>query len=136
MAEAVNLELVSPERLLIGEAVEQVTIPGGEGDYTVLAGHAPVVSTVRPGTMTIYRHDGQVERIYVRGGFAQVTADALIVLAEEAIPLSELDRETLDQEIRNAEEDVSDAADDERRRRAKERFDHLRQLHIALDLPV
>jgi F-type H+-transporting ATPase subunit epsilon len=127
-----KFELVSPERLLISADVQQVTVPGTEGLFTVLPQHAPVLSTLRPGVVEVVREDGVSERIFVRGGFAEVNNLGLTVLAEVAIPLSELDSKALDQQVRDAEEDVADAQDDETRRRAQESLDHLRELRQAL----
>lgn len=132
MADLLKFELVSPERLLMSDEVRQVTIPGTEGDFTVLAGHAPVLSTMRPGVVTVASGAGGEDRIFVRGGFAEVSPTGLTVLAEEAIPLADLSAEALAQQIRNAEEDVADASNDEVRRRARESLDHLRQLQGAL----
>jgi F-type H+-transporting ATPase subunit epsilon len=127
-----KFELVSPERLLISSEVQQVTVPGTEGLFTVLPYHAPVLSTLRPGVVEVITEDGSSERIFVRGGFAEVNNLGLTVLAEVAIPLDELDSSALDQQVRNAEEDVADAQDDETRRRAQESLDHLRELRQAL----
>jgi F-type H+-transporting ATPase subunit epsilon len=132
MADLLKFELVSPERLLMSDEVRQVTIPGTEGDFTVLAGHAPVLSTIRPGVVNVVDGGGADNRIFVRGGFAEVSPTGLTVLAEEAIPLADLDAEALAQQIRNAEEDVADASNDEARRRASESLDHLRQLQGVL----
>lgn len=132
MADLLKFELVSPERLLMSDEVRQVTIPGTEGDFTVLAGHAPVLSTIRPGVVNVVDGGGADNRIFVRGGFAEVSPTGLTVLAEEAIPLADLDAEALEQQIRNAEEDVADASNDEARRRASESLDHLRQLRGVL----
>ena len=132
MADLLKFELVSPERLLMSDEVRQVTIPGIEGDFTVLAGHAPVLSTIRPGVVNVVDGGGADNRIFVRGGFAEVSPTGLTVLAEEAIPLADLDAEALAQQIRNAEEDVADASSDEARRRASESLDHLRQLQGVL----
>ena len=132
MADLLKFELVSPERLLMSDEVRQVTIPGTEGDFTVLAGHAPVLSTIRPGVVNVVDGGGADNRIFVRGGFAEVSPTGLTVLAEEAIPLADLDSAALAQQIRNAEEDVADASSDEARRRASESLDHLRQLQGAL----
>ena len=127
-----NFELVSPERLLISAEVQQVTVPGTEGLFTVMPNHAPVLSTLRPGVVEVVTAEGSAERIFVRGGFAEVNNAGLTVLAEVAIPLAELDSTTLDEQLRNAEEDVADAQDDEKRRRAQESLDHLRELRQAL----
>jgi F-type H+-transporting ATPase subunit epsilon len=127
-----KFELVSPERLLLSAEVQQVVVPGTEGLFAVLPGHAPVLSTLQPGVVEITLADGQVDRVFVRGGFAEVNPSGLTVLAEVAIPLSELNADVLAAEVRNAEEDVADASDDETRRRAQESLDHLRELTASL----
>lgn len=128
-----HFELVSPERLLLSGEVAQVVIPGTEGEMTVLPGHAPVLSTLKPGVISVTSSEGApAERIFVRGGFAEINPKGLIVLAELAVPLGELDSALLAQEIKNAEEDVADAKDDEKRRRAQESLDHLRTLQQAM----
>ncbi len=132
MAELMKFELVSPERLLMSEDVQQVTVPGTEGEFTVLARHAPVLSTMRPGLLSVVGDGGDEEKIFVRGGFAEVNPDGLTVLAEEAIHMSDLDQDALAQQVKNAEEDVADATDDEKRARAQEALDHLKQLQDAL----
>jgi len=132
MATAMNLELVAPERLLFSGEVQQVTVPGSEGEFTVFAGHAPVVAILRPGVVTLIDGNGKEEKLFVRGGFAEATPEGLKVLAEQAVPLAELDQAALAQEIKNAEEDVADARDDKIRARAQERLDHLRQLQASL----
>jgi F-type H+-transporting ATPase subunit epsilon len=127
-----HFELVSPARLLFSGEVTSVTIPGTDGEMGIFAGHAPVLSTLRPGVVTITRETGQPEKIFVRGGFAEVNPTGLALLAETAIPLAELDAAALAQQIKNSEEDVADAKDDETRRRAQENLDHLKALHGAL----
>jgi F-type H+-transporting ATPase subunit epsilon len=133
MPELFKFELVSPEQLLLSQDVRQVLVPGTEGNFTVLPGHAPVLSTLRPGVLDMLDEQGREERIYVRGGFAEVNPKGLIVLAEVAIPLAELSPEMLAQQVKNAEEDVADASDEEKRRRAQESLDHLRDLQRALE---
>jgi len=128
-----HFELVSPERQLMSGGVSAVVVPGTEGNFTVLPMHAPVLSTLRPGVLYITGTDGRETRIFVRGGFAEVNPKGLIVLAEQAIPLDELAADDLVREVRNAEEDVADAGDDDgKRQRAQERLDHLRQLQAVL----
>ena len=134
MADLFKFELVSPEDLLLSQDVRQVLVPGTEGNFTVLPGHAPVLSTLRPGVLDVLDEAGREERIYVRGGIAEVNPNGLTVLAENAVPLAELSPEMLSQQIRNAEEDVADAGDDEKRRRAQEALDHLRDLQGALGI--
>jgi F-type H+-transporting ATPase subunit epsilon len=91
-----------------------------------------VLSTLRPGVVTITRDTGVAEKIFVRGGLAEVNPSGLTLLAETAIPLAELDAAALAQQVKNAEEDVADAKDDETRRRASENLEHLKALQGAL----
>lgn len=128
---SLHFELVSPERLLLSDDVDAVEIPGTEGDMGILPGHAPVLSTLRPGVVTVTR-GGKAERIFVRGGFAEVNPQGLTVLAEVAIPVAELDAAKIAQQIKNAEDDVNDAKTDETRRRAQENLDHLKALESVL----
>jgi len=95
----VKFELVSPEKLLVSEEVDMVVVPGTEGYFGVLPGHAPLISSLRPGTIDVY--DGKViaERIFVAGGFAEVTNRRCTVLADEAIRLASLDRPALEAEL-------------------------------------
>jgi F-type H+-transporting ATPase subunit epsilon len=127
-----HFDLVSPERLLISAEVDQVDVPGSEGDFGVFAGHAPVMTTLRPGVLAIVTAGKGPEKFFVRGGFAEVTLQGLTVLAEEAMPLAELDAATLDQRIKNAEEDFNDAKDAAVRDRAQTTLSQLRELRGAL----
>ena len=95
MADNFKFDLVSPERLLMSEPAAQVVVPGTEGQFTVMAGHAPVMTTLRPGVLDATLGSGKRARIFVRGGFADVNAAGLTVLAEQAIPLQELQAETI-----------------------------------------
>ncbi len=134
MPDPFKFELVSPERLLVSGEVEQVLVPGAEGDMTVLAHHAPVLTTLKPGVLDIGYPGGEHQRFFLRGGFAEVNPAGLIVLAETAIDLVELDSGQLAQAIKDAEEDVADASEDAARDRAQTRLDHLRQVQSALNL--
>ena len=134
MAEKLKFELVSPERLLMEADVDMVTIPGTEGDFGVLPGHAPVISTLRPNILEVTETEGESpRRIFVRGGFADVALDRVTVLAEEAIDLRDLDRADLEQRIKDASEDVEDATSDEAREQAQEVHDQLKELLDALE---
>lgn len=107
--EKTELELVSPEKLLLSEAVDMVVVPGQEGDFGVLPGHAPFISSVRSGVMDVYR-SGQIEkRIFVAGGFAEVTPARCTVLAEEAVPLGEIDRASVQDRVQRTELQIADA---------------------------
>ena len=132
MADKLHFDLVSPDRLLLSEEVDQVLVPGSEGDFGVLPDHAPVMSTLKPGVLEVSGAASGDTRIFVRGGFAEVTPKGLTVLAEEAIPLAELDVAQLDQKIQDASEDVADAKDDAARDAAQLTLDHLRQLRENL----
>jgi F-type H+-transporting ATPase subunit epsilon len=93
VADLLHFELVSPERLLSSGKVAMVVVPGAEGDFGVLPGHAPVMSTIRPGAIAIYEADSNTltRRIFVDGGFAEVTPEGLTILAESATPVSDID---------------------------------------------
>jgi F-type H+-transporting ATPase subunit epsilon len=129
---ALHFELVSPARLLFSGDVASVQIPGAEGEMTIFAGHSPVLSTLKPGVVTVAKEGGATEKMFVRGGFAEVNASGLTVLAEIAIPLGELDQATLAKQIKNAEDDLADAKTDGTRAKAAETLDHLRSLAASL----
>jgi F-type H+-transporting ATPase subunit epsilon len=131
MAEPFQFELVSPERLLMSDAVDQVVVPGSEGYFTVLKDHAPMMSTMRPGVLEVTQASGTV-RIFVRGGFADVSTGGLTVLAEQAIPLDNVDDTVLAQEVTNAEEDVADAKDPGVKAAAELRLYQLKEVQAAL----
>ncbi len=134
MAEALKLELVSPEKELASRLVKQVLVPGTEGEFVAMPEHAPLLSTLKPGVLVISEISGQETRYFVRGGYAEMANNQLIVLAERAIPLQQLDAAEIEKEIRWAEEDLEDARDEEERRKLQERLDFLRQLKQALEL--
>jgi F-type H+-transporting ATPase subunit epsilon len=131
MAEPFQFELVSPERELMSEPVDQVVVPGSEGYFTVLKGHAPFMSTMKPGVVDVVNGNDTL-RIFVRGGFADVSPAGLTILAEQAIPLDEVDAEMLAQDIRNTEEDVADAKDGATKDAAETRLNQLREVQAAL----
>jgi F-type H+-transporting ATPase subunit epsilon len=133
MADTIAFELVSPDRLLMSADVARVVLSGREGDFTVLPGHAPVITTLRPSLVEVdVTEGGETTRVFVRGGFADVAADRLTVLAEEAVMLDELDRPALEQRIQDAAEDIDDAASDEARDSAQELHTRLEALLDAL----
>jgi F-type H+-transporting ATPase subunit epsilon len=102
-----HFELVSPERLLASMAVDMVVVPGAEGDIGVLVEHAPVVSLLRPGVIAVYEGDRVTRRIFVAGGFAEINEAGCIVLAEEALPVEELDGDRARQALKDAEADLA-----------------------------
>ncbi|MFN0264968.1 F0F1 ATP synthase subunit epsilon [Tepidamorphus sp. 3E244] len=132
MADTLNFELVSPEKLLLsGDAVE-VTVPGSEGEFGVMPMHAPFISTLRPGILKVKMGDGAEHDIFVRGGFAEAGPEALTVLAEEAVPVADMDTSKLQQLIQDAEEDVRDATEGETRSKAEMHLAHLKDVEAVL----
>ena len=131
---AFHFEFVSPDKLVFDGLVDDVLVPGSEGDFQVYADHAPVMTTLRPGIVDIGEAAGKRTRLFVRGGFADVGPTGLILLAEAAIPVDELDAARIDQEIKNAEEDHADAASEGDKRAAQEKLDRLRELKSGLKI--
>src|SRR6185437_8209490 len=111
MADKLQFELVSPEKLLLSEPVGMVIVPGSEGNFGVLPGHALFISTVRPGVIDVYEDKTVSERIFVSGGFAEVTPERCTVLADEAVPLSSLDRAEIDSAAKALESTVAGLRD-------------------------
>jgi len=126
-----HFDLVSPEKLLFSGDVDQVDVPGSEGDFGVLAGHAPFVTTVRPGILTLFREGGAL-KVVVNGGFAEVNPQGLTVLADMAVPLDDFDRSVLASQIKDAQDDVVDAKEDWQRDKLSHRLDQLKALQAAL----
>jgi F-type H+-transporting ATPase subunit epsilon len=112
MADKIAFELVSPDRLLISEDVDMIVVPGTEGDFGVLLGHQPMISTVRPGILEVQNSGGEDRRIFVNGGFAEITSDRCAVMTEEAVPVEDLKRGDLEKRIEDAEEDAQEARSD------------------------
>jgi F-type H+-transporting ATPase subunit epsilon len=131
MAQAYKFDLVSPERLLLSEQVDAVVIPASDGEMTVMAMHAPAMTTLRPGVVTVMRQ-GNAEKFVVFGGFADITPEACTLLAESAVRVAELDRGQLERSIQNAREDVRDAKDDATRAKAQEYLDNMVTMQAAL----
>jgi F-type H+-transporting ATPase subunit epsilon len=119
MAETLTLELVDPERLIASEAVEMVVLPGVEGDFGVLPHHAPLVSLLRPGVISLHEGGKVARRIFVAGGFAEVGEQGCVVLVEGAEPVEELERAAVEQALKDAEEDLADAREPSEEERAR-----------------
>jgi F-type H+-transporting ATPase subunit epsilon len=133
MAEKVEFELVSPERLLVSEPVEMVVVPGSEGDFGALPHHAPMITAVRPGIIDVYQ-DGKVsDRIFIAGGFAEVTETRVTVLAEEAIKVIDLDPADVSARIKAAEQRVEEADSDLARNAAQRGLLIAQAMKAALD---
>jgi len=109
MADGLKIEIVSPERLVLSEVVTSVTVPGTEGYFTVMNDHAPFMTTLRPGFITVSASNGRDEIFFVRGGFADVAPEGLTILAEEASPFAQFDHADLQAQIKAAEEELSRA---------------------------
>jgi F-type H+-transporting ATPase subunit epsilon len=124
-------ELVSPEKLLISEQAEAVTAAGVEGEFTVLAQHAPFITVLKPGFVRIKTAGGSEQSFYVRGGFAEVNPDGLTILADFAVPAAELDGAVFAREVEIAEAALGHAHSDEAKRRALERLNWLKDLRTA-----
>lgn len=122
-AKTFSFELVSPERKLMSEPVRMVVVPGTEGDFGVLAEHSAIISAIRPGVLSVYR-EGQEEplRIFVAGGFADVSPTNLTVLAEEAVRVEDLNEVDLEQTIRNLTDDRAMAASEQEKARIENRL--------------
>ncbi len=126
-----HLEFVSPERVLFSGDVDRVDLPGSEGDMGILAHHAPLVTTLRPGIVTIINGNTKVP-VVVIGGFAEVGPSGLTVLADKAVAREDFDVATLAAEIKDAQEDVADATDDAERDKLARHLDQLKSLQAAL----
>lgn len=128
---ALHFEFVSPERVLFSGDVDQVDLPGAEGDMGILAEHAPLVTALRPGVVTIYSGAAR-ESVVIVGGLAEVSPAGLTILADRAGPRDDFDAAMLAAEIKDAEEDVADAADDAQRDMLARRLEQLKSLQAAL----
>ncbi len=133
MADTVEFELVAPERLMMSAPVSMIVIPGAEGDFGVLPGHTPMISTIRTGVIDVYDGDNVDKRVFVSGGFAEVTDERCTVLADEAVSLDEADRETADQRLVAAREALEDAEDDAARARAEREIEVSQALIEAIN---
>lgn len=134
MADAFSFELVSPEALVLSGEAEEVVVPGVEGYFTVLANHAPFMSSVKPGVVEVKMADGAITQVFVRGGFADVSPAGFTLLAEQAVDLKDFDVAELEQHISDAKEDVSDASSDEKKAKAEARLSQLEQARDAIQL--
>jgi F-type H+-transporting ATPase subunit epsilon len=129
-ATKIAFDLVSPERLLLSAQADMVTVPGTEGYMGVMAGHSPLVSTLRAGMIDV-QIDGKDDRYFIRGGFAEISPTKITVLAEEALPMTELDLAVLDQRISDAQEDEIAAKSDTDRQKAAQLIDDLKLVRAA-----
>jgi len=128
-----NFELVSPERVLFSGEVDAVVLPATEGDMTVLAGHSPVMTTLKTGFLVVTSTPGNGRRVLVRGGFADVNQNGLAVLAERALPEEELTQDILDQEILTAEMHYDATNEPAAKHAAESAIAQLREAKAALN---
>lgn len=131
MADQFHFSLVSPERELVSADVDTVVVPGSEGDFGVLPGHASIIANMRPGILSVTTK-GATTDYFVYNGFAEVTATSLAVLAEEAMPMADLRENGLGQRIKDAQEDVASAKDEHEKAHAQEALDHLKAIDAVL----
>ncbi|MBW6423898.1 F0F1 ATP synthase subunit epsilon [Rhizobium sp. XQZ8] len=129
MADAFNFELVSPERLLVSEKVSEVVIPATLGEMTVLVNHAPTMTTIKPGVVTVKLASGQVNKYVVFGGFADILPNSCTLLAESAVAASELTRDTLQKRIESTQADISKANGDEHKTKLEQFLAELTHLN-------
>ncbi len=128
MADKVNFELVSPERVLVSDTFDMVVIPGGDGDFGVLPDHSPLISTIRPGVIDIHDGGNVAHQVFVAGGFAEVLPNRCTVLAEQALMVESIDPEDVRPKIEAAELDLRDAETDADRSKAEEELAALRAM--------
>jgi F-type H+-transporting ATPase subunit epsilon len=129
---ALHFELVSPAKLLFSGDVTSVTIPGSEGEMGIFAGHSPLLSTLRPGYVVVTKDGGTTEKIFVRGGFAEVNPQGLTVLAETAIASADLNAASMAEQVASAQAEVGLAIDDEAKRKANEALEYLKGIAAGL----
>jgi F-type H+-transporting ATPase subunit epsilon len=130
MAGTFKFELVSPERVLVSIDADQVVVPGSDGEFAVLAGHAPVIASLRPGVLDVTA-GGTKRRLFVKSGFAEVDPTRLTVLAEKAYDVDELSSATIAAELKAAEAELAAAKDDEAKRMADTLVNELKRLRAA-----
>jgi F-type H+-transporting ATPase subunit epsilon len=128
MADTFKFELITPERMLFSENAAQVLVPGFEGEFTVLPGHAPVISALRPGVIDAALADARKVRVFVKGGLAEIDADHVTVLAERAIPVEAMNAETVAAELQTAEAELAAAGDDAARLTAATAVERLKEM--------
>jgi F-type H+-transporting ATPase subunit epsilon len=134
MAEGIKLDIVSPERLLLSEVVKSVTVPGSDGYFTVMGDHAPLMTTLKPGFITVVDNGGISHVYFVRGGFADVSPEGFTILAEEARPIAEFDRAHIEALIASGLSAQQAAATAEEEARLQNEIDGWRNL--LLDMPT
>ncbi|UVC08146.1 F0F1 ATP synthase subunit epsilon [Rhizobium sp. TH2] len=128
MAESFNFELVSPEQLLLSAKVTEIVLPGSEGEMTVMANHSPVMTTIRPGVVTVKQEGGETQKFVVFGGFADILPTSCTLLAESALPVAEFRKDALAKRIELAKADLEIVHSDEGKTRAAQLVSDLESL--------
>ena len=136
MADMLEFELVSPERLLASQKIEMVVVPGTEGDFGVLLGHAATVSSIRPGVLAVFENGRVTSRVFLSGGFAEVTPERCTVLADDAAALEDLDRAEIEKTITDRRDDMNAARDDAEKATASKALAIAEAKIAALDTPI
>jgi len=113
MADKVQLEIVTPTKLLVTEEADMVVVPGGDGDFGVLPGHAPLLSSVRPGVIDIHENGAVKTRYFIAGGFAEVDPEKCVILADEAMTLADIDQAAAQSRLKAAQQALESAGDDD-----------------------
>jgi F-type H+-transporting ATPase subunit epsilon len=129
-AAKIAFDLISPERLLLSCQADMITVPGAEGYMGVMAGHSPLVSTLLAGMIDV-QIDGKDDRYFIRGGFVEIRPTKITILADEALPMTEMDLAVLDQRIADAQEDEIAAKTDGERQTAAQLLDDLKLVRAA-----
>lgn len=128
MSERLKFELVTPERVLRSVDVDMVVIPGSDGDFGILPGHAPIISTIRPGIIEVYDTNSDPERILILGGVCEVSADCCTVLADESIEVAKVDRPDLERRLKDAELNLESAINDDEMHHAADAISLLKNM--------
>ncbi len=123
MAETTEFELVTPEKLVFSERAEMVVVPGSEGLFAAMPRHAPFLSTLKPGVLEVYEGGKVKQRIFVAGGFAEVTPERLTVLAERALPVADIDKAAVEQRIKDLRDDLAAARSEAEKKTVQESLD-------------
>ena len=132
MSDKLSYEIVTPEALLSSATADQIVVPGMEGDFGVLSGHAPFLSTIRPGVISILGGPEGDQKLFVKGGLAQVAPEGLTILAEESIPLDTVDRDDLSKSIADTQAALAKADDDTEKKRLSGELAWMQALQAAV----
>jgi F-type H+-transporting ATPase subunit epsilon len=130
MADKISFDLVCPERLLLSDNAEMVDLPGTDGDMGVMAGHMPLITTLRPGFIKVAGGESGEIRFFVMSGFAEITADKCTVLADEALPADEVDETKRQELVNKLETELADAATDSARAKLQFQLEGLKLLKV------